>query len=216
MEKYINFIRSIKPLDYDKYKDVSSREKLAVYTMFFLENNKIPLIFNFICVAIYKLFPKKFYFGDFEEYPHIEMLNRTILHLRPKERNYAQGDVRKGYILTELGSETALNVDRQLKGEISFSVSKNNDTVIDRVKNTPSKNLKNIELAELYKIWERNKKIENSEIWKFFEVTPFTRIPYIKTKLKDLKSFAQDGKNNKIYNFLIELEKHFNNLTSKL
>ncbi|MDD2516259.1 MAG: hypothetical protein PHF26_03510, partial [Candidatus Gracilibacteria bacterium] len=104
MLNYVKFIKNIVP-EYkaEIYTNVSSREKLVVYAMAYLENNKIPLLFNYICVATFKLFPEKFGFGEFNEYPHIEMLNRTILHLRPRENNYAEGSVRQEYKITELG-----------------------------------------------------------------------------------------------------------------
>ena len=59
MQKYKDFIRSLKPFPENKYFGVSSREKLIAYTMYYLENNGIPIYFNYVCVAAFKMFPKR-------------------------------------------------------------------------------------------------------------------------------------------------------------
>ena len=101
MSTYSDQINNINSIPFEKYQTVSSREKLVVYTIKYLKEKNIPTSWNNICIASFKLFPEKFYFSEeFKMYPHIEMLNRTLLHLRPKERNYATGGSRVKYVLT--------------------------------------------------------------------------------------------------------------------
>jgi len=209
MNKDIEFIRAIKPVfKSEMYDKISSREKLIAYTMYFLEKNNIPMLFNYICIATYKLFPDRFYFGDFKEFPHIEMLNRTILHLRPKERNYATGSVRSNYKLTELGYQIALEVEEELSGKKNINKSK--ITAIDSVKKTSDSELKKIIQNKLFKNWEDTGKISEFDIWNYFEVTPYSRTGFIKNQIDELKMTAKKIKSDKkIITFLNELESTF-------
>lgn len=213
MNKDIEFIRAIKPVfETERYNKISSREKLTAYAMHFLEKNNIPMLFNYICIATYKLFPDRFYFGDFKEFPHIEMLNRTILHLRPKERNYATGSVRSDYKLTKLGCKVALDVEKELSGKKNIDESK--ITKIDNIKKTSDSELKKIVTNKLFKNWENTGKISEFDIWNYFEVTPYSRMGFIKNQIDELKRTVKKIKcDKKIVTFLNELESIFKTLT---
>jgi len=209
MDKYIKFIRDLKPFKDVFYKNVSSMEKLIVYAMYFLETENISLSFNYVCIAAYKLFPERFHFGDFKEYPHIEMLNRTLLHLRPKERNYAVGDGKKSFFkLTQLGYQVAGEVEKELK--IKNVKNKTRQVKIDSVKITPKKDLEEIKKNKTYNFWKESKIINESDLWNFFDVIPYTRIKYIKNRILELKKFARDYNEKIIYEFLSDLEKNQN------
>lgn len=201
-----DFIKEIKPIDYPKYSNVSSREKLVVYTIDYLANNEIPLTFNNICIATFKLFPEKFYFSeDFKEYPHIEMLNRTILHLRPKERNYATGSVGQSYALTKVGEEVA----REVKAEIEVGASKPTapKKIMDEHKKTNINDLNKVKRSGIYQTWLNEKRIDDMEIWSFFDVTPFTRLNEIKSFIKGTKAYSQDKGETDVVQFLEELQR---------
>ena len=79
MNKYINFIKKIDRINPQNYSNVSSREKLVVYAMYFLEKNDIPLLFNYICIASFKLFPERFHFGEFKQYPHRKIIMQKVV-----------------------------------------------------------------------------------------------------------------------------------------
>lgn len=201
-----DFIKNIKPIDYPKYASVSSREKLVVYAIDYLAINEIPLTFNNICIATFKLFPEKFYFSeDFKEYPHIEMLNRTILHLRPKERNYATGSVGQSYALTKVGEEVA----REVKAEIETGSSKPPvpKKVMDAHKKTDTNDLNKLKKSSIYQTWLNDKSIDDMAIWAFFDVTPFTRLNEIKDNIKSVKTYAKDVDETDVVRFLEDLER---------
>lgn len=200
------FIKSIRSVDYAKYSNVSSREKLVVYAISFLEENEIPLTFNNICIATFKLFPDKFYFSEeFKEYPHIEMLNRTILHLRPKERNYATGSVRQNYALTNVGKEIAKQVELEIaRGQHQAPAAKK---VMDSHKKTNVNDLNKIKNSTIFKSWNESGEIDAMEIWSFFDVTPFTRLPEIRQNISTTKKYAKDTEDAQAVKFLEQLEK---------
>ncbi len=208
--KYLSFIRNIRATDREKYKDVSSREKLVVYTMKFLEDNNIPLSFNYICVATYKLFPERFHLGEFEEYPHIEMLNRTILHLRPQENNYAKGTAKIGYEITKLGYYIADQVSKELEG--GFKKGKGSGIIIDQVKKMPSNTAMKYLNSSIYKKWKESLEITEDDFWNLFKTIPYSRIDYIKNEIKELKNFTKSKEDDEKASFVLCLEKKLKEL----
>lgn len=208
--EYLKFIRNIKSIESKKYKNVSSREKLAVYAMKYLENNNIPLSFNFICVATFKLFPERFHLGDFNEYPHIEMLNRTILHLRPKENNYAEGTAKLGYKITKLGYYIAEQVENELRGESQKG--KPSKVKIDQIKKMPSNLANKYFNSKLFEKWKKENKLSDDDFWSLFEVIPFSRPDYIKSEIKELIIYSKEEKNKDNIKFSKYLDIKFKNL----
>lgn len=201
MTVYADLIKSLKPVPFDKYSAVSSREKLVVYTISYLKDKEIPLSFNNICIATFKLFPEKFYFSEeFSEFPHIEMLNRTILHLRPIERNYAAGSVRSGYELTPLGEEVARQVKIQI--EHGTSPSTTSVKVMDPHKKTSENDLRKVIGSDAYKLWLENSKVDEMKLWEFFGVTPYTQIEKNKSFVKETRDYAMSKGENKVVEFL--------------
>ena len=203
---YTQKIKAIKKIAYSKYANVSSREKLIAYTIKYLNDNGIPANFNNICVAAFKLFPEKFYFSEeFRNYPHIEMLNRTILHLRPKERNYAQGSVRTNYRLTKIGHLVAeqVTMDIAAGGQIA---KKTSAKPMDRHKKTDFNDLYKVKKSDLYKMWLKNGKLDTLDVWRFFGATPFTQHDRIRQEIKHWKSNAEFEDEKETIDFLSQLE----------
>jgi len=201
MTVYADFIKKIQSFPYEKYAGVSSREKLVVYTIHYLKTNNIPLTFNNICIATFKLFPEKFYFSEeFKEFPHIEMLNRTILHLRPVERNYASGSVKTDYELTALGEEIARQVERDIQqGNSSAPII---PKAMDEHKKTSHNDLHKIITSPIYKTWIESGTLEEMEIWDFYGVTPYTQLDKIKKSIDETRIYAKSSGNNKAVEFL--------------
>lgn len=200
------FIKAIKALDFKHYASVSSREKLVVFTISFLSEHEIPLTFNNICIATFKLFPEKFYFSEeFKEYPHIEMLNRTILHLRPKERNYATGSVGTNYKLTPIGEEVA----RQVVNEINTPTHKPvaPKKAMDDHKKSAFNDLNKLRRSKLYQKWQSEHQIEAMDAWDYFEVTPYTQINKIKSVVKDTLPYAESQNETDLVELLKAIEK---------
>lgn len=198
-------IMTIKALPYEKYASVSSREKLVAYAMSYLDELGIPLNFNNICVTAFRLFPEKFYFSeDFKEYPHIEMLNRTILHLRPVERNYATGSVKTDYALTPIGREIA----EQVKTDIEAGSHKIEPRqIMDSHKKTSGNDLRNLRNSPLFGRWVEGSSLDDMEIWDFFGVTPFTQIDKVKKSISDVSEYAKSINDDEAVKFLDNLRK---------
>ena len=52
---YKEIINSYQAIDYSKYKDITSYEKLMLYVARELKKSKVPLTFNYLCVATFKI-----------------------------------------------------------------------------------------------------------------------------------------------------------------
>ena len=207
MSKYSEFISNIGAIDYKKYSRVSSREKLVAYTIKYLTENKIPTSFIYICVSAFKLFPDKFYFSEeFPEYPHIEMLNRTILHLRPKENNYATGSVGSEYFLTPIGEEVANQVsyDLEVKNDSREVVSKK---IMDSKKKAIYNDLKFVKDSREFKSFQKNGILTEEAVWSFFNITPYTQAEYTRKFAKNVKAYAGTVSEKEVVTFLTEVIK---------
>jgi len=111
---YKEIINNLEPFEYSKYRDITSNEKLMIYSAYVLEKKKVPLTFNYICITSFKLFPEKFCCDEeFKEFPSVDRLNRTMMHLKyvKKGKPYLAGSVEDGYTLTSFGKANAIEVE---------------------------------------------------------------------------------------------------------
>lgn len=106
-------IDALQPYAEDSYGELDLN-RLAAYTIKRLQDEQIPATFENIVVAAYKMFPRKFSLVGFPDYPDAARVNRALLQLRPKYRNWARGNVRKGFVLTESGISEVNRVEEAL------------------------------------------------------------------------------------------------------
>ena len=190
---YKEIIKNIKPFDYSQYVNISSNEKLAAYACYFLDKEGVPLTFSYICVACFMLFPDKFYFDEeFKEYPHIEKLNRTILHMHTNS-NYRiiVGSVKRGYQLTKAGRILAKQIESDiLNQEIDTKIDR--QKIMDSYKKGVVQDYNKLLKSEFYRIdYATSKDIDFSLLWDFFQVIPYTQIGKIKKYFIDVKNYAK-------------------------
>lgn len=206
MENYSEFIKQIKPFKFEEYSGISSREKMAVYTIYYLANNDIPTTFDNVCVACYKFFPEEFKLsGDYPEYPDIAGLNRTLMHLRPSERNLATGKPNTSYVLTEQGIALAKQVSDGLEGKAFVSSRSVANHDITKIK-LSSKEYRDLVDSAIYKDYLENPNYSESIIWKLFKVIPFTRIDHLLGQCKKIKDYAKSIDDEACLNLISKIE----------
>lgn len=205
MSKYSDFINMMKPFEYERYSNVSSREKLVAFVIKYLKDNEIPALFNYVCVAAFKLFPDKFYFSEeFRDFPHIEMLNRTLLHLRPKENNYATGSAKIEYSLTPVGEEIAKQVESDLNSGKKLKVASR--PLMDSHKNTIYADYEKLTNSDEYKDYLSSGRFQEQSVWSFFNVTPFTQTDQIKKFAKSARVAANEKRDVGAIKFINHVE----------
>src|SRR4051812_31232242 len=77
--------------------------RLTVFTIAFLRKRNFATSIEHIAVADFRMFPKRFAMIGFPEFPDISRVNRALLQLRPKYRNWATGNARLGWTLMRPG-----------------------------------------------------------------------------------------------------------------
>ena len=195
-------LRSIKEIDYDKYVDISSLEKLAAYGIKYLEDNNITTTWTNLVIATYYLFPRKFAISeDFIDFPNAERLNRTLMHLvPPKGRNYAIGSTKVDYKLTPLGKQIAAEVEKTICGEAKTVGRK--QEIISKTKNTSMKCYLDIVQSNEYKQFLNNGDVIIDYLWSLYKVIPFTQKDKICNSLKSAKLYANNNDDIKCSEFI--------------
>lgn len=198
-------IRAIKAIDLKRYSNISSKEKLVAYTIKQLDDQDIATTFNNICIAAFKYFPEAFCFSsEYPEYPHIEMLNRTLLHLRPKERDYATGSARTEYYLTPLGKQIAIQVEADLDITTDAPVRK---IKIDIHKKSARNDYERLKSSEQFANYKSRGIIDIDMIWNYFQITPYTQIEKIKKTLNDIHKYCAEIEDRDCSEFIDQLNK---------
>lgn len=206
MNGYSDFVKNIQAYKFEEYAGISSREKMAVYAIYFLKNNNIPTTFDNVCVTCFKFFPDEFKLSsDYPEYPDIAGLNRTLMHLRPSERNLATGKPNTEYLLTEQGLALAKQISDGLNGKAFMSkknIARHDATKIRLTGEEYRKFINN----STYKNYLEDLKYSDSLIWKIFNVIPFTRIDYLIDLCKKIKEYAKTIDDDNCYNLINKIE----------
>lgn len=103
------------PYPHDVYDGVDLN-RLAVFTLGLLRDEAIPPSFENVAVAAFRMFPAKFSLRGYD-HPDSNRVNRTLLQLGPKYRNWAVGSPSTGFSLTPLGERVLEDTRRLLAGD---------------------------------------------------------------------------------------------------
>ena len=189
-------------------------DRLVVYTLLVLEENKVLLYFDFIAVALFKLFPRKFSMANFSQYPDTNRISKALRRLTDQKRkDWATGNIENGFYLTDLGRETAKQVSNLLKNSIQKG--KHKSIIIGKSRGKSlSDDIKEIKVSEAFQKWFLNEDVNNHEFFAFLKAAPYTPKELLVEHLKQLKLSATTMKDKEVIEFLAWLEKKFSNLLS--
>jgi hypothetical protein len=199
-------------------KDYSAIDlnRLTAYTIHVLRGLDIPLTLENIAVANFKMFPRRFAMVGWEEYPDVSRANRALLQLRPKYRNWATGNTRLGWSLTPSGVEEARTVSRMLAGkgggetalteeDFRAEPSKGAKRTID-----PTEIMRQVKQSPLYAKYLRNwADVSPLEVYDVLEAYTHTPPVALRRKLRELKTFAADAKDDEVREFLSAVGNRF-------
>lgn len=202
MDTYKTFVKSLKPFQEKQYQNIT-QDQLAIFTMYFLEQKEIPLYFEYIGVALFKLFPQKFSLVTFNEYPDMYRISNLLrLHLRPSDRNYAVGNIKTNFFITPLGKEVAKETEKMLNDfnlQNKVLIEKNETQRIKSIQGDVNEILS----SELFKKWKANKeKVSEFEILSFLGVMSFTKPDVVKRRILRLKNICKNTKNTDALMFI--------------
>lgn len=211
-KEYCEFINNLKPFEFKKYSGVSSREKLVVYAIKYLTDNNIPATFDYVCMTAFYFFPEEFKLSDeFPDQADIAGLNRTLMHLRPSERNFATGKPNTNYVLTDVGFAMAKQVEEGLLNNVftSTATSSRHDDVVN--KKNKEKYLNFIK-KPLFAEYTTTKEYCLDIIWRMFMVMPFSKLDALLADVIEIKEIAKSENDGTCVELCVLMEKDLRKL----
>ena len=207
MDTYKKFVKDLKPFKEKQYKNIT-QDQLAIFTMYFLEQQGIPLYFEYIGVALFKLFPQKFSLVTFKEYPDLYRISNLLrLHLRPSDRNYAVGNIKTNFSITPLGKEVAKETEKKLNNPNLQSKVLAEKDINKRVKSIQG-DISEILSSDLFKKWQIDKEnISEFDILSFLGVMSFTKADVVKKRILRLKDICKNTRNTEASMFIDYINK---------
>lgn len=197
----------------DKNYENLDLDRLVIYTFHFLEENKIPLYFDYISVALFKLFPQKFSMANFKQYPDTNRISKSLRRITDQKRKgWATGNIENGFYITELGRETAMRVKNLIFSSPWFKKEK---LLVSRRSRgrSPEDDVNEIKRSGVFQKWQqKNYKITNYEIISFLRAMPHTPKNLLKQYLDGFNQSVVTIKDKEVRSFLKWLEKKFYNL----
>lgn len=190
--------------------------RLAAYAIKLFEDEGISTTFERLVVTLFKLFPKKFALIDFEEYPDATRINRALLQLRPKYRNWATGKVSAGFVLTDSGRAIAEQTEKMLQ-----TVNKNNADTNLKQKGTSrlrtrdlAQELIEIQSSSIFDKYRLGKfdEIETREVYDLLNAFPYTPKTALKKRLNSMADVALKEDRQDIYQFITWVKKEFHSV----
>lgn len=213
-------LHQLRPLPASLYSSIDLN-RLTVFTIYTLRKEDIPATIENIAVANYKMFPRRFAMVGFPEYPDVSRVNRALLQLRPKYRNWATGNARLGWALTTAGNAEAKALLTSL-GESApeYSASEedleaepggiakrtvHDEDVIKRIRSTSL-------FTKARDGWQG---VSALEVFDVLEAYTHTPAEVLRSKLRELKRIAAGSRDKEVEILLSELEKRFPFLLGK-
>ena len=209
---YKEIINSISPYKKEQYAQITSMEKLGACAALYLVEHDVPLTFNYLTIAMFKMFPETFYHDeDFKEYPSIDRLNRTLMHMaipNKKENALLHGSAKQGYSLTKLGYFVAGQVRQSiLTGVGSVSEKKK---VMDKHKEGTHSEYVRLQTSKEYAQFKETGVLSKFATWTIYQVIPFTQHETIKSKLSLAKTVAKEESDEMMLSFIETLLEQLN------
>lgn len=114
------FLEKCKPLDENQYNHIDN-DRLILYVVNYLEENKMEPTFEKIVIGAYKLFPKRFSLLGFPEHPDAKTVYYPIMHASYKKKGWLSGNMQSAFHLTFKGKDVLNEVLAALSGKKSIS-----------------------------------------------------------------------------------------------
>jgi hypothetical protein len=185
--------------------------RLAVFTIHWLEQHRITTSFENIVVATFRMFPAKFALDGYSQYPDAARVNRALLQLRPKYRNWARGSVQKGFVLTQSGLAEVARVSEALQGlREAEQISPRRKSLKPRTMDL-SPDLQQLQRSALFAKW-RDGNISSGTLLEFLDMLNayvYTPPRALKERVDSLYNKAEQVNDKTSMDFLLAVRKSF-------
>lgn len=205
-------LEALQPYPSGAYVDIDLN-RLLVYVLGWLRDTGLPPTFENIVVSAFRLFPDKFSLRGFE-YPDANRVNRGLLQLKPKYRNWARGSTARGFALTP-GGEVALSQVRDLLSRDSRGKQRAQEppelTSTKGYTWDPREELSELRLTEAYRRFagEGASAVSADDVWNVLNAFSHTPPDAIRGRLRTLARIASDLQDSVLEQFIKVLGERF-------
>lgn|SRR2546422_1804628 len=174
--------------------------RLICYTLWTLAERAVYVTLEAIAVAAFRMFPGKFSMVGFPEYPDANRVNRALLQLGPKYRNWATGRATEGFVLTPLGIKVVAETRHLLEGGKGIEIKPPSA----KRSRDPREELVRFRSHPLFKRYKEGDRSEPHalEVVGFLEAVPYTPPRVLRRYLDLLKTTAQAANDVEMLEFL--------------
>lgn len=202
----MNPLDDLKPWPEGAYSGLDLN-RLAVYALSWIQEKRVPANFENLVVLLYRMFPAKFSLVNYPEYPDATRVNRALLQLQPKYRNWARGNVQKGYTLTETGrvvvgqTKTILESFSGAAGSAAEIVKRKAPKARTR---DPHADLADVDQSTIFKLFQEGKQdqADSTLIWELLRAYPYTPKKALRERLRLLENVADLAGRGDVKQFL--------------
>ena len=168
-------LRALPTYPGDRFRE-ASLNSWAVYAIHALSKVGVPATKETITVALFRMYPAKWSLVGFPEYPDSERVNRALLQLRPKYRDWAYGDSQLGWTLNERGKKEAERMERLLTRPGAQVVAGRGSKAQRPRTRAIDQDLRDLENSRLYDLYRRGHGGEASrfDLWACFGASGLT------------------------------------------
>ena len=192
------------------YQDVDLAG-LATFAIKRMQELQIPVTFENVVVGLFRLFPSKFALHGFQQYPDAARVNRTLLQLGPKYRNWARGRVQQGYVLTEGGVAKAAEVASILvSGHPPGASRTSRRQAVPRTMDW-GKELQSLEGSALFRKWKVNQLADGElrELFDLLSAFAYTPTRALRDRLRLLENATREAGRPDLQEFLRSVRQVF-------
>ncbi len=187
--------------------------RLTVFSISELAHRDLPTSIENITVTNFRLFPARFAMHGFPAYPDTARVNRALLQLGPKYRNWAVGRARSGWTLTPAGEAEASAVRSLLKSESkSANIGRPGTVREDATQRTidTGAEIRRLRATQLFARaragWSG---VDNLEVLDALGAYSHTPRKVLQRRLRELRQLAIDAQDRELVDFLDDIRHRF-------
>lgn len=191
----------------DSQYEALDLNRLVVFTLGWLRDGGLPPTFENIAVGAFRLFPSRFALRGYD-HPDSNRVNRALLQLGPKYRNWAVGSAATGYSLTPLGEAVLLETRKRLERPESASRKKPSSTGYTW---DPLSELVELKASEAFRRYREggSGELTVDDVWNALGAFRYTPKEAIRDRILALRSIANEARDDDALAFLDALRKRF-------
>lgn len=198
MKDIKGYLFSLSEFDSEKYADLDL-DRLAIYALNLLEEHRVPLYFDYVAVAIFRLFPKRFSMANFDMYPDTNRINKSLRRLTDSKRNnWARGNIENGFVLTDAGRE----MNRQVQGMLAVADKGGAKKSDDRRGRSAGSDISEVKQSGIFRKWQHSAPITDFEVFEFLGAPAYTPKPLLANHLEKLKDSSNSENDEEAIAFL--------------